>query len=502
MERFVNMFSAMNLSKKDIKVHFVGIGGIGMSGIAEILLHLGCCVSGSDISENQNTAKLRDLRAEISIGHRAENIQGATGLVYSSAVDLQNNPEIISGHKKKIPLIRRAEMLALLMRLKYGIAVAGSHGKTTTTSFLATILFEAKMDATHVIGGIVENLGGHARMGDGDLLVAEADESDGSFLLLSPMISIITNIDDDHLDYYKSKTKLVNAFVNFANKVPFYGCCILNIHDEDSIRVSSRINRPLITFGIECEGDDVSKNFSVNYLARNVRYLPDGALYDLYHDGKCIFATRIMIPGRHNVLNSLGAIAAAHQLGIEFEVILEAVKKFKGVSRRLELLYKRKFPERQTEIVIIDDYAHHPTEIANAVETTRKISTALTNQRSKIVVVFEPHRYTRTMLCWDKFLHCFNYADEVCILPIYAASEKPIMGIDSVKLVEDINIVHPQMAKYFDYFSKIEELVFNSLAGPSTLTDHDKVVFLFLGAGSIGKNVRELVKSISEKFKT
>ncbi|MBF0311873.1 MAG: UDP-N-acetylmuramate--L-alanine ligase [Oligoflexia bacterium] len=465
------MFNS-NIQSKLIKVHFIGIGGIGMSGIAEILLRLNYSVSGSDLSVNQNILKLRELGAEIKLGHAAENVDHPTVVVYSSAVDLKNNPEVLEAKRKSIPLIKRAEMLSELMRLKYGIAIAGSHGKTTTTSFLATILFEAGMDATHIIGGIVENLGGHARVGQGDILVAEADESDGSFLLLGPIISVITNIDDDHLDFYKTKRNLVHSFLKFANRVPFYGHCILNIHDEEIKRIRNRIKRPWLTFGIE---DQALKEIP-NYQAKNVIYGDGHTEYDLYFEGKKATEIKIFTSGVHNVLNSLGAIAVAHQLGLEFLVIASSLVKFKGVGRRLELLFKT------GPLEIIDDYGHHPTEIANAIQTVRKVKAS-----AKIVVIFEPHRYTRTMLCWEKFLHCFNDADEVYVLPIYAASEKPLPGISSIKLVEDINKIHPQMAKYLPSFAEF----------PQVFSEHailENTVFLSLGAGSIGKNMREFIK--------
>lgn len=488
------------IRKKNIQVHFIGVGGIGMSGLAEVLLQLGHKVSGSDLVENQNTLKLRRLGADIKIGHHAANIVGATVVVYSSAVK-KDNPEFLEAKQKAIPLIRRAEMLAELMRLKYGIAVAGTHGKTTTTSFLATIFHEAEMDATHIIGGIVENLGGHARVGKGDILIAESDESDGSFLLLGPIMSVITNIDDDHLDYHKTKKRLIDSFLCFANKVPFYGCCALNIHDEELRKLRRRIKRPWVTFGILDDSvtslpsvatDKKSQPSNIkadcqevpNYQARKISYENGNTYYDLYFNGEMVSKIKILLPGRHNVLNSLGAIAISHQFGLTFDQVAKGVEKFRGVGRRLEMLYQGNGLE------IIDDYAHHPTEIINTLQTLR-----ILKREGKIIAVFEPHRYTRTKICWDKFLHCFNEVDELYILPIYAASEPPIDGINSSKLVNDINKIHPLMAHFADKFETIKEII------EKNLRSNTEITVITLGAGSIGKNIRELVSNLKNQAK-
>ncbi|WP_127715354.1 UDP-N-acetylmuramate--L-alanine ligase [Halobacteriovorax sp. HLS] len=449
--------------RKDIKVHFIGIGGIGMSGIAEVLLSLGYKVSGSDISESPTVIRLRNLGTEVFVGHKAENISNATVIVYSSAID-NTNPEVILAKSKRLPIMRRAEMLAELMRLKYGLAIAGTHGKTTTTSFLATILQESQYDPTYIIGGIVKNLDGHAKVGKGEFLVAEADESDGSFLLLNPIMSVVTNIDNDHMDHYGSEANLVDSFKEFVNKVPFYGLNALNAHDERLMAMTPEIKKPWVTFGIETKAD---------FEARNIRYVTNVATYDLFHKGEKVIEITINLPGSHNILNSLGAISLAYNMGVSFEKIAASIIKFDGVGRRFQTLYsKGKFE-------IIDDYAHHPTEIETTLKTMKE-----TRIDKKIVVVFEPHRYSRTKDCWDNFLHCFNHADEVYISPIYPASEKPIAGIESDRLISDINALHPNLVSKLDDINNIELLI--------KKYESENVTFVTLGAGTIGKAIRSI----------
>ena len=419
------------LENNYVKIHFVGIGGIGMSGIAEVLLSSGYKVSGSDVSESANVKKLKSLGAEIYLGHKAENLNNVTAVVYSSAVN-DSNPEVARAKKEGIPVIRRAEMLAELMRLKYGLAVAGTHGKTTTTSFLATILQECNLDPTYIIGGIVKNLHGHAKVGKGDYLVAEADESDGTFLLLSPVMSVITNIDNDHMDHYQTEENLFRAFVEFANKIPFYGVVALNVHDEKLIQLKAEMKRPAVTFGIETACD---------FEARNINYGHFETSFDLYHKGEKKERFEINLPGRHNILNCLGATAVAFHLGLKFSDIRKAASKLEGVGRRFQLLFK------DTTFEVVDDYGHHPTEIASTLRIVKD-----TRADYKKIVIFEPHRYTRTRDCWDQFLHCFNDADELYLLPIYAASEPVIDGITTERLIEDINRLHPKFARKVESF--------------------------------------------------
>ena len=445
-----------------IKIHFVGIGGIGMSGIAEVLLSLGYKVSGSDIAESANLYKLKKLGAEIYIGHKAENINDVTVVVHTSAVN-ELNPEILRARTDGIPIIKRAEMLAELMRLKYGLAVAGTHGKTTTTSFLATILSECNMDPTYIIGGVVKNLDGHAKVGKSDYLVAEADESDGSFLLLTPVMSVITNIDNDHMDHYTTEENLFKAFVEFANKIPFYGVVALNAHDEKLMKLKTEMKRPAVTFGVETPAD---------FSARNVEYGHFDTIFDVYHKNEFQERFKINLPGRHNILNALGAASLAFHMGLSFKEIAKAITKLEGVGRRFQLL------KQDGSFEVVDDYGHHPTEIASTLRIVKD-----TRADYKKIVIFEPHRFTRTRDCWDQFLHCFNEADELHLLPIYAASEQEIDGISTDRLIEDINRLHPGFAKKIESIDKLIEVIESYKA--------DKTIVVTLGAGSIGKTVRK-----------
>ncbi len=450
---------------KKIKIHFVGIGGIGMSGIAEILLSLGYKVSGSDSNDSANVKKLKSLGAEIYIGHKAENLNDVGVVVYSSAVN-DSNPEVARAKREEIPVIRRAEMLAELMRLKMGLAIAGTHGKTTTTSFLATILQENDLDPTYIIGGIVKNLKGHAKVGKGEFLVAEADESDGSFLLLSPVMSVITNIDNDHMDHYGTEENLFKAFGEFANKVPFYGVVALNIHDEKLMQLKHQMKRPSATFGIESGAD---------FDAKNIQYGHFETKFDLYYKGKKETQFTINLPGRHNVLNCLGATALAYHMGLSFEKIAFAAAKLEGVGRRFQLLFK------ENDFEVVDDYGHHPTEISTTLKTVKD-----TRSEFKKVVIFEPHRFTRTRDCWNQFLHCFNDADELFLLPIYPASEQPIDGITTDRLIEDINRLHPNFAKKLNSIDDVGTLI-DSIKG-------QKTIVVTLGAGAISKAARTWAK--------
>lgn len=446
-------------------LHFIGIGGIGMSGIAEVLLSMGYKVSGSDIAESSNTIKLKSMGATIYIGHKKENGKDASIIIYSSAVT-KENPEMVIARELNLPVMRRAEMLAELMRLKHGLAVAGTHGKTTTTSFLATILQGSDYDPTYIIGGIVKNLNGHAKVGKGDFLVAEADESDGSFLLLNPIMSVVTNIDNDHMDHYKTEENLLNSFEEFLNKVPFYGMSALNAHDERLMEMVKRIKKPFCTFGI-CDELEVCPDFG----AKNVELMESSSTFDLTVGGERKVKITIHLPGRHNILNALGAISVAARMGIPLDNIAKAIKNFDGVGRRFQQLYK------DDEIEIIDDYGHHPTEVMTTLKTLRD------TRKGKVVCIFEPHRYTRTRDCWEQFLHCFNSVDKVYLAPIYAASENPIDGIDSSVLVRDINKLHPNTAIYMESLSNLHDVIMENKGS----------VIATLGAGSIGKKIREWV---------
>lgn len=451
---------------KTTKLHFIGIGGIGMSGIAEVLLDLGYHVSGSDLNASAVTENLQRKGAEIHIGHKASNVEGTSLIVYSSAID-PKNPEVIRATELEIPMIRRAEMLAELMRLKFGIAVAGSHGKTTTTSLIATIFNEAKQDATFIIGGIVRNLGGNARKGDGEFLIAEADESDGSFLLLNPIMAAVTNIDDDHLDHYGTKEKIVDAFVEFVNKLPFYGRAALNINDQASVAIKAKVKRPLIWYGIDVDKD------SAEYVAQNVHLSATGTEFDLFHQGEKISRIKTHLMGMHNISNSLAAISISHEAGLDWDVIQKGLLSFQGVGRRLEKLYEK------DSFVVIDDYGHHPTEVRATISTLRKVD------KRNLCVVFEPHRFTRTQNFWKEFQECFKGTDELFLTPIYAASENPITGITSENLVAEMKA------------KGINVHLLPDLNGMKALLEERKeknCLFVTLGAGAISKKIREMVK--------
>jgi UDP-N-acetylmuramate--alanine ligase len=448
---------------KSTKLHFIGIGGIGMSGIAEVLIDLGYQVSGSDLQASTVTENLQRKGAKIFIGHEASNVEGINLVIYSSAIN-KKNPEIARAIELEIPMIRRAEMLAELMRLKQGIAVAGSHGKTTTTSLVATIFHEAGLDATHIIGGIVNNLGGNARKGDGVYLIAEADESDGSFLLLNPIMAAITNIDNDHLDHYGTQEKIVEAFVDFVNKLPFYGRVALNANDLPTVKIKSQLKRTMVWYGINTDAD---------YAASNIEMSASGTSFDLTVHGKKVMRVKTHLLGMHNISNALAAMTISHQADISWETIQKGLLSFQGVGRRLEKLYEKK------NFVIMDDYGHHPTEVKATISTLKLVD------KRKLCVVFEPHRFTRTQNFWNEFQESFKEADEVYISPIYAASEAPIEGITSERLIAEMT----KNGIKASFLPKLEDM-------KGLLESHkdQELIFLTLGAGAISKKIRDLVK--------
>lgn len=451
---------------KTTRIHFIGIGGIGMSGIAEVLLDLGYKVSGSDLNSSLVTENLKQKGAEIFIGHKATNVDGATIIVYSSAID-KKNPEVIHATELEIPMIRRAEMLAELMRLKFGIAVAGSHGKTTTTSLIATIFHEARKDATYIIGGIVRNLGGNAKKGDGEFLIAEADESDGSFLLLNPIMAAVTNIDDDHLDHYGSKEKIVEAFIDFVNKLPFYGRVALNANDESSVAIKTHIKRPVTWYGIDLEMNEA------DYIAENVSLSASGTEFDLIYKNQKIGRFKTHLMGHHNISNTLAAISISHEAGISWDTIQKGLLSFQGVGRRLEKLHE------EQNFLVIDDYGHHPTEVKATISALRNVD------KRSLCVIFEPHRFSRTQNFWKEFQASFEGADEIFISPIYAASEAPIENITSEALVKEMKA----SGKNVTFISSLAEM-------ETLLNERRKqeCIFLTLGAGAISKKIRDLVK--------
>jgi UDP-N-acetylmuramate--alanine ligase len=397
-------------------VHFIGVGGIGMSGLAEILRTLEFDVSGSDLREGENTRNLQRLGVRIDVGHRAENVHGADVVVYTSAVNPQN-PELVEARLHGIPAIARAEMLAELMRVKYGIAIAGSHGKTTTTSLVATILRAAGFDPTVVVGGRMASLSSNARLGAGDLLVAEADESDGSFLRLTPTIAVVTNIDPEHLDFYKTHEAVKEAFVAFLEKVPFYGLSVLCLDHPHVQDLLPRVQRRHVTYGVSPQA---------NYSARNITFKGLSTSFVAYRRGEPLGEFTVRMPGQHNVLNTLAAIAVADELEVPLDAMKEALQTFHGVARRFSIV------DEVEGVTLVDDYGHHPAEI----EAT--LSAARNAYDKRVLVAFQPHRYTRTESLWDDFTRSFNKADVVLVLDIYAAGEKPLPGISSELLAKAI----------------------------------------------------------------
>lgn len=397
-------------------VHFIGVGGIGMSGLAEILRTLEFDVSGSDLREGENTRNLQRLGVRIDVGHRAQNVHGADVVVYTSAVN-PDNPELVEARLRGIPAIARAEMLAELMRVKYGIAIAGSHGKTTTTSLVATILRAAGFDPTVVVGGRMASLSSNARLGAGDLLVAEADESDGSFLRLTPTIAVVTNIDPEHLDFYKTHEAVKEAFVAFLEKVPFYGLSVLCLDHPHVQDLLPRVHRRHVTYGLSSQAQ---------YSARNIAFRGLSTSFVAYRRGEPLGEFAVRMPGQHNVLNTLAAIAVADELEVPLDVMKEALATFHGVARRFSII------DVAEGVTLVDDYGHHPAEI----EAT--LSAARNAYDKRVLVAFQPHRYTRTESLWDDFTRAFNKADVVLVCDIYAAGEKAIPGVTSERLAQAI----------------------------------------------------------------
>jgi UDP-N-acetylmuramate--alanine ligase len=399
-------------------IHLVGIGGIGMSGIAELLLNLGYHISGSDIRRTEVTEHLSDLGCRIFLGHEPEHVQGADVVVFSSAVK-EDNPELVEAREQSIPVIPRAEMLAELMRLKYGIAVAGAHGKTTTTSMVASILTQGGLDPTVVIGGRLNIWGGsNARLGNSDFLVAEADESDGSFLLLCPSMAVITNIDYEHMDFYRNMDDLRKTFVDFINKLPFYGRAILCLDDKEVQGLIPDLTKSYLTYGLNPQADIRASEISKKGLSTSFLVTFQNSLV-----GK----VTISIPGDHNVLNALAAVGVGMELDIDFDSIREGLKNLGGLKRRFEIR------DEKGGILFLDDYGHHPTEIAATLNTAKECW-----PERRLVVVFQPHRYTRTRDLYDQFVVSFNHADVLIISPIYGAGEDPIPGVDSNSIYQGI----------------------------------------------------------------
>ena len=454
------------------RIHFVGIGGIGMSGLAEVLLNLGFSVTGSDLRRTVVTERLVQLGARIADRHAPENVGDAEVVVVSSAVPVMN-PEIIEAAHRKIPVIPRAEMLAELMRLKFCVAVAGSHGKTTVTSMVAVMLSEGGLDPTAVIGGRLDAFGSSARLGKSELMVVEADESDRSFLYLLPTVAVVTNIDREHLDHYGDLGEIQESFVSFMNKVPFYGAVIACVDPpwRTSMQaVLPRLRRRVVTYGIQ-SGADIT--------ARNLELRSGWSSFDVAQDGNSIGSFKVNIPGRHNVQNALAAIVVGRELGLDGEQIQKGLKFFHGADRRFQV---------KTEvdgITIIDDYGHHPTEIRATLEAAR-----LRGAR-RIRAIFQPHRYTRTKFLMDEFAQCFGLCDRTYVLDIYPASEPPIPGITSQRLVERMAKLGYSRARYASSESGvIEEILADIRPGDLVLT---------IGAGTVWKIAETLARAINDR---
>ncbi len=455
--------------KKYQHIHFVGIGGIGMSGIAEVLLNLGYHVSGSDARLSSITERLTKLGASIFEGHAASNIAGAQVVVTSTAVRA-DNPEVVEAARKQIPVIPRAEMLAELMRLKYGIAIAGSHGKTTTTSMVATVLDRANFDPTIVVGGRVNTLGSNARLGHGDFMVVEADESDKSFLKLSPTIAVVTNIDLEHLDFYSGLEEIRSCFVEFVNKVPFYGTVIICLDDPNVQLIIPQISRRVVTYGMRAHAE-------VSASAIEVSTDTFGSAFTVRRKGEELGRIRLSVPGQHNVSNALAAVTVALDLEIEFSKIAEGLEAFRGTERRFQI----KALLEGRNILVVDDYGHHPTEIRAT------LAAAKTGGR-RLVVLFQPHRYTRTAALHEDFARSFYDADVVLLADIYAASEDPIEGVTSKALAEEMERFGHRNVRYIgDVKNGAQALLEAAAPGDLVLT---------LGAGSIWRSGEEFIEAV------
>jgi UDP-N-acetylmuramate--alanine ligase len=444
--------------------HFIGIGGIGMSGIAEILLNLGMKVSGSDLRRGPVTDRLAQLGATIYEGHEAGHVAGATVVVTSSAVS-SANPEVVEAHARKIPVIQRAEMLAELMRLKYGIAIAGMHGKTTTTSMVASVLTAGGLDPTVVVGGRVDAMGSNARLGTTQYLVAEADESDRSFLKLSPILAVVTNLDREHMDCYHDMSDVESAFLDFMDRVPFYGAVTACIDNPLLKGILPLVRRRVFTYGVDAEAD-YRLEFLASIEGRFARFLIHTATGTLG-------PFELHVPGRHNVLNATAAVAIARQLEVPAEKIAEGLGHFRGVDRRFQL--------RGTArgVTVVDDYGHHPTEIRATLAAARECG------HRKIYVIFQPHRYTRTLDLLDRFSDAFVDADTVHVLPIYAASEEPIEGVTAERLAA--KIVGPQVEYVADFPAAVAAVVAVAKEGDLIMT---------LGAGNVSQLAPQILAAL------
>ena len=443
------------MNSKIRRIHMVGIGGAGMSGIAEVLLNQGYEVSGSDMSDSAVVRHLRDLGAHVAVGHAAENVGDVQVLVKSTAIS-DENPELVEARRRNIAIIPRAEMLAELMRLRQGIAIAGTHGKTTTTSLTASIFDTAELDPTVIIGGRLNAYGTNAHLGHGEYLIAEADESDGSFLCLLPIINVVTNVDEDHLDHYKTRQGIDDAFVQFMNNVPFYGLNIVCGDDPGVRALLARVKRPVLTYGFA--EDNVLRAVPLECGVRHN--------IEVWRNGVKLGQVSLPQPGRHNMLNALAAIGAAMEVDISFEKCAEGLNGFGGVGRRFE------FKGEKGGVTVVDDYGHHPAEIAATLATARQVFPG-----RRIVAAFQPHRFSRTQAHFGEFCKVFDSVDQLLLTEIYAASEKPIPGVSGQSLAQGIRQVSTTPVEYYQTLNDL------AAALPNVLREGD--VLLTLGAGSI-----------------
>lgn len=448
-------------------MHFIGIGGIGMSGIAEILINLGYEVSGSDLHRSEQTKRMESLGAKVYIGHNSSNIKDYSVVITSTAID-PSNPEIVEARRRKIPIIHRSEMLAELIRLKYGIGVAGTHGKTTTSSILSYVLYYGGGNPTAVIGGKVFNFGSNARVGEGEYLVFEADESDGTFLNLMPTIGIVTNIDADHLDHYKYFENIKGAFLKYMNSIPFYGYSVICIDDVTVRELVPRIERPFYTYGFSEDAD---------FRATDVEVSDGFTSFNCSFHGENTGRYTIRLLGSHNVVNAISVIAVASELGLDYDIIKEGLYEFSGVGRRLEVIGEI------NGIRVYDDYGHHPTEIRATLKALKELG-------RRLIVVFQPHRFTRTELLWDDFGQCFPNADILFITGIYPAGETPIEGVSSELIRESVMKHENRDVEIIQAFEDIPERVGRSLEPGD--------IVVTLGAGDIYKSGKMILDYLRE----
>jgi UDP-N-acetylmuramate--alanine ligase len=463
--------------------HFIGIGGIGMSGIAELLLSLGYRVSGSDLRRGPVTDRLAGLGATIFEGHGASNVEGAAAVVASSAVQAAN-PEVVEARRRGIPVIPRGEMLAELMRLKFGIAVAGSHGKTTTTSMIAAVMSHAGLDPTIVVGGRVDSIGSNARLGGGDYMVVESDESDGSFLKLAPILAVITTIDREHLDHYRDLEEIRRAYTYFANRVPFYGATIVCADDPNIQAILPLVTRRVIRYGTSAHCDGRSDLTACDLTATEIVSEGFGSRFRLGGQSGAMAEFTLPVPGRHNVMNAMAAIAVGLELGAPLGRIREALAGYGGVDRRFQVR------GRARGVTVIDDYGHHPTEVGATLAAAKQVVRSA--GRGRVLVAFQPHRYSRTCLLMDEFAHAFTDADELWITDIYAAGEQPIEGISGQALVEATRAAGLTGVRYAPDF--------DTLADDLAKTAQDGDLIIALGAGNINHICEKMFLRLAPQF--